>query len=74
MPFIPTDAICAYAGCIILHGAFEAVAAVTEKRLMDMANDPGFADWFGDAVDPLFELRGLDVGRQESNICKRTLS
>jgi len=64
MPYIPKEEIGRHAQCnISLHGAFETVVSVTEEWLMDKLADAGFADWFGDAVDPYREIRGKGIGR-----------
>ena len=64
MPYIPMEEIGKHAHCcIILHGAFETVASVSEDWLMSNLGDASFADWFGDAIDPYRTIRGPGIGR-----------
>lgn len=63
MPFIPTHEICQYADCIVLHGAFEAVAAVPEKFLMQIIENNSLIELVGDWADPYRAVRGQGVGR-----------
>lgn len=49
---------------VILHGAFEAVAGLTEDELFGLvATDPNMMENFGDMVDPHRTIRGPGVGR-----------